>query len=209
VAFDSTWEHTHQTSLWGQYPNEPFTFLVNRLNVPPEKHKDVKFLDIGCGQGANSWFLAREGYNVTALDGSASALAKVYERFRREHLAGQLVHADLTEPLPFPDNTFDVVVDVHASCYSTLDEMHRTFKEISRVLVPGGRLFSHMPRAGCDNARFHDRGVVTCVDHHDIALFMQDFYAYSLMSTACYDHHHKLSVQLFMEWWTLEAVKGS
>ena len=209
MAFDELWEQTHQTKLWGQYPNEQFTFFMRRLGPDTrEERKNFQVLDVGCGQGANTVFLSREGYAVTALDAAPSALFRLYNRLKDDGLGGQLVRADLTQPLEFPGDGFDVVVDVHSSCYGTTEEVCKTIKELHRVLKPGGVLFCMMPKAGCANEHFSGKGVCTFASHEQIREWFSVFYGYSLMATICVDYHNNEELKPFLETWTIEARKS-
>jgi tellurite methyltransferase len=54
-----------------------------------------KALDLACGTGRNAIWLAREGWNVTAVDGAGAAIAILEERARNLNLNVQTVRADL------------------------------------------------------------------------------------------------------------------
>lgn len=98
-------------------------------------------LDIGCGSGGPALFMAREiGCSVTGVDineaGIRAGLALAQEsgvqnkvRFRK---------ADVCEPLPFSDQTFDALVSMDVICH--LPDRRRLFDEWRRVLRPGGRV---------------------------------------------------------------------
>src|SRR5581483_5509390 len=210
MAFDQLWEQTHNTRYWGQYPNEQFTFFMRRRGPDSrEERKIFQVLDIGCGQGSNTWFLAREGYAVTALDGSPSALFRLANRLKDENLGASLVRADLHQPLvQFPDNGFDVVCDVQASCYGTVDQVAATIKEMHRILKPGGSIFCNMPAAGCDNEHFTKHGVCHMATAEDISIFFWDFRSYACMKTTCVDCHKNPDMKPFLEFWTIEANKA-
>jgi SAM-dependent methyltransferase len=47
-------------------------------------------LDLGCGQGRDSLYLARVGYQVTSVDGSPSAIAQLLERAGGLALRGEV-----------------------------------------------------------------------------------------------------------------------
>jgi trans-aconitate methyltransferase len=64
-------------------------------------------LDAGCGTGANAVWLARRGWQVTAVDISATALAQT-----REHDGVEWVEADLTRWEP--QRSFDLVTTHYA-----------------------------------------------------------------------------------------------
>jgi len=91
-----------------------------------------RILDAGCGPGGNGAWLARHGH-VVGVDVSPDALAFV--RARRPET--RPVRATL-EALPFPDHRFDVVVAI--TVLYTVDDDHRAFAELARVLEPGGAL---------------------------------------------------------------------
>lgn len=74
-------------------------------------------LDVGCGKGRNSLYLAQQGMSVTAIDFTPDAVSALIQ-------AGQLAGVsssirplvyDATEPWPVPDNSMDLVVD--AFCF--------------------------------------------------------------------------------------------
>lgn len=57
-----------------------------------EDRATIKVLEVGCGPGANIWYLAREGFSVYAVEGSASAIEKAHNRLAAEvpHWQGEL-----------------------------------------------------------------------------------------------------------------------
>lgn len=106
--------------------------------------RELRVLDLGCGQGASTWFLAREGFKVSSVDGSLSALEKTNERMAKEGLPFEGTVCCFTK-LPFFSNNFDAVVDVVSSVHNSKDDLLIIFDEVARVLKPDGKLFSVMP----------------------------------------------------------------
>lgn len=94
-------------------------------------------LDVGCGDGKLAVELARRGASVAAVDVSPAMLDAAR---RRAADAGS--HLDLrvaaADDLPFPDASFDVVVAVTVLCF--VADTRPVYREIARVLKPGGRL---------------------------------------------------------------------
>ena len=84
-SFDETWEEIHATQEWGKYPSESVIRFAAR-NYYKSDRKDVKILDFGCGGGSHTWYLAREGFDVYAFDGSQSAVKNVKVRLEQEGL---------------------------------------------------------------------------------------------------------------------------
>jgi len=71
-SWDQVWESVFKQQEWGKYPGESLIKFVAR-NFYKNDRKRVSLLEIGCGPGANIWFMAREGFNVTGIDGSQIA----------------------------------------------------------------------------------------------------------------------------------------
>lgn len=116
-------------------PDSELTDLVRRGIVRP-----CRALDVGCGQGTESVFLALARFRVTGLDLSAEALR------RARKLAALLgAHVDFRRgdvlDMPFARGRFGLVND--RGCFHHIDPERRGeyAREVSRVLKPGGFLF--------------------------------------------------------------------
>jgi len=92
-------------------------------------------LDVGCGPGLWTRELARRGYQVSAVDLTATAVELTNTSLRHFGLQADVRQGD-AENLPFPDNAFDGVVS-HGVIHHTPDTA-RCVAEIGRVLQPGG-----------------------------------------------------------------------
>jgi SAM-dependent methyltransferase len=93
-------------------------------------------LEVGCGRGGGAAYVAQAlaPRRVVAVDLSPRAIALCRKRFVQPNLSFQEGDA---ERLPFPDGTFDVVLNVESShCYGRFDLFLR---EVRRVLRPDGR----------------------------------------------------------------------
>ncbi len=97
-----------------------------------------RVLDLGCRSGAlTRHFL--EGNEVVGLDVDRSALAKA------EALGIEPVQANVEDPLPFEDGSFDAVVA--GELLEHLQFPDALVAEIRRVLRPGGVLVGSVPNA--------------------------------------------------------------
>jgi ubiquinone/menaquinone biosynthesis C-methylase UbiE len=96
-----------------------------------------RILDAGCGSGPLSAALRDRGAVVTGIDASAGMLALARRRLGDDVA---LHVADLSDPLPFDDGTFDDVVASLVLHY--LEDWGPTLAELRRVLRPGGRLIA-------------------------------------------------------------------
>ena len=112
-------------------------------------------LDAGCGPGALEMsYLAELGFDMFGLDAVAENIEVA--RSLRPEFANQLQVADIQEPLPFDDSSFEVVL-----CNAVIQHIPRdtvfanVLPEFARVLRPGG-VIQLMFKPGC--------GVETAVD---------------------------------------------
>lgn len=107
------------------------------LRLLPEDARGLESLELGCGTGYVSAWLARRGARVTGLDVSEAQLATA-RRLAHEHgVALTLVHAS-AEAIPFADVSFDLVISEYGAAIWC--DPYVWIPEAWRVLRPGGRL---------------------------------------------------------------------
>lgn len=98
----------------------------------------LRVLDCAVGIGTQALGLALLGHQVTGTDVSEGALRRARFEAGRLDLAVPLTVADMRH-LPFTDGSFDAVVCIDAVAHlSSVGEATRTFREMARVLRPGG-----------------------------------------------------------------------
>lgn len=102
------------------------------------RSKDIRILDVGCGAGFLSNLLAKENFDVTAVDLSESSLEVA--RARDSTNSVRYLLADAYE-LPFEDETFDVITST--DFLEHVSDPRRVIAEISRVMKPNGFFFFH------------------------------------------------------------------
>lgn len=148
LTWNSVWDDIYRSRAWGRYPKEELIRFVARRYYGAPDRKEVRFLDLGCGPGAATWFIAREGFTVDAIDGSAVAIETLRARLAAENLHAQLAVGDIGD-LPYAPATFDCVVDIACLMCNGPAETRHILRGVLDRLKPGGRLFSVTPRAGC------------------------------------------------------------
>ena len=97
-----------------------------------------RVLDVGCGSGRLTVALARAGAEVTGMDTNAEALADAERLAEKAGVRLTLVEADMENPLPFADASFDAVTS-RLSLMIPRDAVP-TLRELGRVLGPRGRI---------------------------------------------------------------------
>lgn len=99
------------------------------------KHTTV--LDVGCGNGRNSGYLART-YKTKGIGFDLSSVAiQEAKKGEQKGLIEYMVR-DIREPLPVPDESVGLVLDLMASHVLNKEEREVYLKELIRVLEPKG-----------------------------------------------------------------------
>jgi SAM-dependent methyltransferase len=135
------WEMIFREKEWGKYPPEHVIRFVARNFYRAPSRNSIRLLEIGCGPGANVWFMAREGFSVSGIDGSSTAIQKAGERLAAEGLAADLHVGDFRQ-LPWNDHSFDGVVENVSLYTNPWKNIVPALLEVKRVLKPGGLFLS-------------------------------------------------------------------
>ncbi len=102
------------------------------------RHSSV--LDLGCGNGRNLVYLAKEfGAKGTGIDTSHEAITQAKKA--SSDLPLSYVVQSIGLPLPVPDQSQDLVLDMMTSHFLNKEERAALYKEIARVLKPSGWFF--------------------------------------------------------------------
>ena len=114
------------------YPEKLAKHLFSIFDMKP----GMKFLEVGCGRGEFLQNFKKLGLETTGLDISEDA--------KRQNPEIEIGVCDIERaPIPYPDNSFDVVYS--KSFIEHLRDPGTYFKEARRVLKPGGRLITLVP----------------------------------------------------------------
>jgi ubiquinone/menaquinone biosynthesis C-methylase UbiE len=111
------------------------------LPYAKSEFRTLNVLEVGCGMGEGLNFLTRlvDPARAVGLDISTAAIRRANALLARgDRLT--YVEGD-AERLPFADGEFDLVINVESS--HNYPDVERFFREVSRVLKPGGH-FSHI-----------------------------------------------------------------
>jgi ubiquinone/menaquinone biosynthesis C-methylase UbiE len=113
---------------------------------PSPKDAPLHFLEIGSGAGPNLLWLARKGIRVSGIDISSSALDLCRTNLREAGVERQVdVLAEASAAaLPFPNASFDGVVEACVLQHLRKDDRAAAFAEVRRVLKPGGLFAGYM-----------------------------------------------------------------
>jgi SAM-dependent methyltransferase len=138
-------------SLW-YFLNPPWDTGI----TPPEVVEAIegphalppgRALDLGCGTGTNSLYLARHGWQVVGVDMAVTAIRQARCKARGTGLKLKFYAADVTR-LDFLEPPFDLALDI--GCFHSLaaEERPRYRDQLRRLLRPGAcyMLYAFGPR---------------------------------------------------------------
>lgn len=121
--------------------------LTPNIPVPRDWFSELRgkrVLGLASGGGQQMPIFAAQGAVCTVFDLSDSQLESERVVAQREGYAIEIIKGDMNQPLPFADETFDLIFHPVSNCY--VREVQPVWNECFRVLKPGGRLL-----AGLDN----------------------------------------------------------
>lgn len=132
--------------VWSGEPNGALVAEVSGL-------RPGRALDVGCGEGADAVWLARRGWQVTALDVSRVALDRAARHAREAGVEVAWVHAGLVEA-DLPAGAFDLVSAQYPVLLRTTDAVAE--RALLDLVAPGGTLL--VVHHAIDHEHRHDGG---------------------------------------------------
>jgi len=134
---------TGERPIPGAVPDSDFWGVIARYLLARQILKDFsvsRVLDVGCGTGVGSGFLARQGFSVTGLDVDSESIewGKVQEFDRK-----LVLMEGRGENLPYDNGAFDAIIAFE--CIEHMDSPYAFVSEANRVLRPDGMLLCSVP----------------------------------------------------------------
>ncbi len=184
------------------------TFDFDRLGVRPGD----RAIDIGSGNGRHAYELLRRGADVTAFDQNADDMAEVETMFAALRAEGDVpegaaarVEVGDALALPFPDESFDIVV--LSEILEHIPEDERAIAEAVRILKPGGVAAVSVPRWLPEKLCWALSDAYHEVEGGHVRIYRADDLAAKLtragLTVTHRDHAHALHVPF---WWIKCAV---
>jgi tellurite methyltransferase len=134
IGWEKLWQDEELVKRWkGFSPLPEVIEMADRLETKGRR----RVLDIGCGLGRHTVYLAARGFEVTATDNSPTALRKCQENLETTDLKASLVECDMTE-LPFAASSFDGVIASHVIHHTKFAELAKIIASVVRLLAEDG-----------------------------------------------------------------------
>lgn len=143
----NAWDNQYLGGQGRYWPNEELVrYLSAKFGPMPIRNGLGKTaIDLGCGAGGNAWALAKWGFFVRALDGSAEAVKSTKERMNEENLDSYVLAQQHIIPssLRLPSGSIEIAVDAHTLQHVDEAAHEMAYREIHRLLYSGGRIFQY------------------------------------------------------------------
>ena len=109
TGWQKLWQNPEIAKRWAEAPPLPEVVeMADRLDEEGRR----RVLDIGCGVGRHSVYLAARGFEVTATDNAPNAIAACKESLENAGVQAEVMELDMRK-MPFPDGRFDGVISSH------------------------------------------------------------------------------------------------
>lgn len=131
------WKDVHTGYQQTDWIDKPSLFVQEAVEYFPPSGR---ILELAAGQCQDGILFASKGYSVMATDLTDQALKTAQQKATTEYLTGKInfQELDLSQSLPFPDGSFQIVYSHLGLHYFDDQTTSRIFSEIHRVLSPGG-----------------------------------------------------------------------
>lgn len=149
TAVQAQWDERYadREQLWSGQPNGALVAHVAGLTPG-------RALDVGCGEGADAVWLARNGWDVTALEVSGLALERAAGHANEAGVAVRWLHAELAQA-PLEPASFDLVSAQYPALLRTPDSTAE--RALLSAVAPDGLLLL-VHHAGMDIQQASDSG---------------------------------------------------
>jgi SAM-dependent methyltransferase len=134
VEAERFWEdrYRRRERVWSGRPNPVLVDVVGRL-------RPGTALDLGCGEGGDAIWLARQGWCVRAVDVSATALDRAAAEAATAGVADRIDFQRHDLARTFPSGAFDLVSAQYLHSPIEFPRV-RVLQEAARFVTPGGLL---------------------------------------------------------------------
>jgi ubiquinone/menaquinone biosynthesis C-methylase UbiE len=106
-----------------------------------KKNNIKRVLDLGCGTGRHTVYLARRGFDVYGIDIAKEGVKMTKSWLKEENLKADLKVGNIYAKLPYQDNFFDAIITTGVIGHSDIAGIRKTIKEMKRILRSNGFVF--------------------------------------------------------------------
>jgi SAM-dependent methyltransferase len=164
-AMRETWETSFAEQISRHaYNTAPVEALVRSISYYLRDRMDgrdlsaLHFAEMGCGAGPNLVWLAERGVGVSGVDIAPTALDLARGALEERGLGGRvrsLIEGSVSDVAELPDESLDGVIESCVYQHLSLADRSAAFREVDRLVKPGGLFVGHMLERGHTVFRAH------------------------------------------------------
>lgn len=136
AASSAVWDQWHVED-GPRYPHSKVIQFCLR-NFSKEKRANSLVLDLGCGNGINSLFMAKEGFSVVGVDFSPTAVQKANNLFKENGLSGNFSVKAIDQFLS-EEAVFDLIISIGVFDCAGFETSERALANCAKMLSKIGR----------------------------------------------------------------------
>lgn len=133
---DYDYFYNRETLYYGENPSPELVNIVERFMIKP-----CKVADVGAGEGRDSVYLAKLGFDVIAIEPNRYGYQKIKKRASAENLTIQSINADLFSGLSLINNVSFIILETVLNEFDKND-LSSVFENVYSKLEPNGYLYA-------------------------------------------------------------------
>lgn len=114
-----------------------------------------KVLDLGCGSGRHTVYLAKRGFEVYGFDIAPEGIKITRNWLKKERLKASFKIGDIYKKLPYKDKFFDAIIAIQVINHGKIESIRKLIREMERILKPKGLVFITARRRRLRNWRIN------------------------------------------------------
>lgn len=113
-----------------------------------KKHGVKKVLDLGCGSGRHTVYLAKHKFDVYGFDIARKGIEITKNWLKEKGFKANLKIGSAYKRLPYKDNFFDAIISTQVIHHAKIEKIRKLIREIERILKPKGLIFVTVSKKG-------------------------------------------------------------
>jgi len=183
VSWNPKWEAIHKSRDWGTWPSEDLALFLRKHGAHLKKDRRVpEAVDLGCGTGANTRFIASHGYKVLGIDASQTALDKAMlitpgSPIHKNRGAGVTLYINSKiEDIQSKQKRFDLIVDVCSLQHGTFRDAKIASWMVHDNLRHGGYFYTMLVASESWRQPLRESGMFTLYTLPMVKSLMKPFH---------------------------------
>lgn len=124
--------YKENSNFCGGKPNKLLLKIYKKL---PKK---AEFLDLGCGQGKDAFFMSSKKFNVTAIDSSKVAIEQIKEKHKKKKYKNLKAICQNIKKFTIKPKKFFVINSANSLQFLNKKDSLSVIRKIKKNIIPGG-----------------------------------------------------------------------